>query len=74
MNYILHNLHNLHNVILSPHSLCWTDEMFNRCGKDDIDAVISVMKGKIPKNIVNKEIINDRLWNEKLQNYGKQYK
>jgi len=64
----------LDNVILSPHSLCWTDEMFNRCGKDDIDAVISVMKGKIPKNIVNKEIINDRLWNEKLQNYGKQYK
>ena len=64
----------LDNVILAPHSLCWTDEMFYRCGKDDIDAVINVMKGETPKNIVNKEILNDSFWKEKLISYAKKYK
>ena len=59
----------LDNVILAPHSLCWTDQMFNRCGADDIQAAIDVMNGKIPKNIVNKEILNNNTWLKKLENY-----
>ena len=59
----------LDNVILSPHSLCWTDEMFYKCGKDDIDAVKNIMMGIIPKNIVNKKIIKDKIWADKLNKY-----
>ena len=59
----------LDNVILAPHSLCWTDQMFNRSGADDIQASIDVMNGKIPKNIVNKEILNNNTWLKKLENY-----
>ena len=63
----------LDNVILAPHSLCWTDEMFYQCGKDDIEAVKNVMIGKQPKNIVNKKILKDQIWIEKLLNYKKKY-
>ena len=63
----------LENVILAPHSLCWTDQMFNKCGEDDMRATIDVMHGKIPKNIVNKEIINDKTWINKLENYKKNF-
>ena len=63
----------LDNTILAPHSLCWTDQMFYQCGKDDIDAVKNVMEGKIPKNIVNKEILKNENWLAKLQSYEKKY-
>ena len=63
----------LDNTILAPHSLCWTDQMFYQCGKDDIDAAKNVMEGKIPKNIVNKEILKNENWIAKLQSYEKKY-
>tara|TARA_Y100000746_G_scaffold218096_1_gene214373 strand:- start:347 stop:1015 length:669 start_codon:yes stop_codon:yes gene_type:complete len=63
----------LDNTILAPHSLCWTDQMFYQCGKDDIDAAKDVMEGKIPKNIVNKEILKNENWIAKLQSYEKKY-
>ena len=63
----------LDNTILAPHSLCWTDQMFYQCGKDDIDAAKDVMEGKIPKNIVNKEILKNENWIVKLQSYEKKY-
>jgi len=63
----------LDNVILAPHSLCWTDEMFYQCGRDDIEAVKNVMIGQEPKNIVNKEILKDQIWLDKLLNYKRKY-
>jgi phosphoglycerate dehydrogenase-like enzyme len=47
----------LENVVLTPHTLCWTDECFLRMGESAIDSVLSVLRGEIPAHIVNREVL-----------------
>lgn len=42
--------------ILTPHSLCWTDECFRTMGESAIRSVLQVLKGEIPKYAVNREV------------------
>lgn len=48
----------LHNVILTPHSLCWTDECFLKMGESAIDSVLRVLRGEIPSHVVNREVLD----------------
>jgi D-3-phosphoglycerate dehydrogenase len=43
----------LDNVIVSPHALCWTDEMFGNIARTAIEAVLAVHEGKRPAFLVN---------------------
>ncbi|MEK0085146.1 NAD(P)-dependent oxidoreductase [Benzoatithermus flavus] len=56
----------LDNVIVTPHSLCWTDECFAGNGAADVRAVLDVMHGRIPRGIVNREVIDSTAWRSKL--------
>ncbi len=47
----------LNNVILTPHTLCWTDECFLRMGMSAIDSVLAVLRGEIPSYVVNREVL-----------------
>jgi phosphoglycerate dehydrogenase-like enzyme len=47
----------LDNVVLSPHTLCWTDECFLRMGESAIQSVLSVLSGEIPPHVVNREVL-----------------
>lgn len=47
----------LDNVILTPHTLCWTDECFLRMGESAIQSVLSVLRGEVPQHIVNREVL-----------------
>lgn len=47
----------LDNVILTPHALCWTDECFARIGACDVEAVLAVMRGEVPRGVVNREVL-----------------
>ncbi len=47
----------LDNVILTPHTLCWTDECFLRMGESAIQSVLTVLKGEIPQHLVNREVL-----------------
>lgn len=47
----------LDNVILTPHTLCWTDECFLRMGESAIQSVLTVLKGEIPQQVVNREVL-----------------
>lgn len=47
----------LDNVIVTPHSLCWTDECFRRMGESAIASVLTVFKGEIPTYVVNREVL-----------------
>ncbi len=63
----------LDNVIVTPHALCWTDECFAGIGAADIQAVIDVMHGRVPRGIVNAEITEREGWKAKLRAYGEQF-
>lgn len=47
----------LENVILSPHAICWTDELFRGNGRAAIDAICEVARGRIPQGVVNRDVI-----------------
>ncbi len=56
----------LDNVIVTPHSICWTDECFEGNGRSACESIISVASGKIPLWIVNREVIDSLKFQQKL--------
>jgi phosphoglycerate dehydrogenase-like enzyme len=63
-------IYKLDNVIVTPHSLCWTDECFAGNGAADIVAVTEVMHGRVPRGIVNREITDNEAWKRKLKEFA----
>ncbi len=52
----------LDNVIVSPHALCWTDELFRGTGRAACQSILDVAAGRTPQDIVNRDVLaNDRL-------------
>jgi phosphoglycerate dehydrogenase-like enzyme len=47
----------LDNVIVSPHALCWTDELFANIARTAIGAVVAVSTGRRPEFVVNPEAL-----------------
>lgn len=60
----------LDNVIVTPHSLCWTDECFAGNGAADVVAVKEVMHGRVPRGIVNREVLDNEKWKRRLAALG----
>jgi len=44
----------LDNIIVTPHSLCWTDEAFRNMALGAFQAVLDVAHGRPPKHVVNR--------------------
>lgn len=63
----------LDNVIVTPHSLCWTDECFAGNGAADIRAALDIMLGKVPRGIVNREVVDDPRWQNKIEGFGRRF-
>jgi phosphoglycerate dehydrogenase-like enzyme len=63
----------LDNVIVTPHSLCWTDECFAGNGAADIRAALEIMHGKVPRGIVNRDVIDDPRWQTKIEEFGRRF-
>ena len=64
----------LDNVILAPHALAHTDQCFGGIGAADVAAILSVMKGEVPRgHIVNKDVVDRPAWRAKLAAYGKRF-
>ena len=59
----------LDNVIVSPHALCWTDELARRSGASVFEAVLAVAKGQPPMFVVNREAITSPKVQTKLRRY-----
>jgi phosphoglycerate dehydrogenase-like enzyme len=59
----------LDNAIITPHALCWTDQLFAGIGAADVKAVLAVMHGRVPGTVVNRDIVDDPVWRGKLQAY-----
>lgn len=43
----------MENVVLTPHAVCWTDEIALGNGRSALQAVVDVASGRRPKNVVN---------------------
>lgn len=47
----------LDNVILAPHAICWTDELFLGNGRAACQSILDVANGRVPANVVNREVL-----------------
>lgn len=45
------------NIVLTPHSLCWTDECFLGNGRSAARAVLDVAAGRLPAHIANPTVL-----------------
>jgi phosphoglycerate dehydrogenase-like enzyme len=43
----------LDNVIVAPHALCWTDEMFGNIARTAVGAIMAVHAGRRPEFVVD---------------------
>jgi phosphoglycerate dehydrogenase-like enzyme len=57
------------NVILSSHSIAWTEELFRDMGRIDCLGALAIYRGEAPKNVVNPEVLTRPLFLEKLTKY-----
>jgi len=60
----------LDNIILTPHSLCWTDQCFAGIGASDVAAVFDVRSGKLPTYLANPEVGDNAALAAKLADYN----
>jgi phosphoglycerate dehydrogenase-like enzyme len=52
----------LDNVIVSPHSLCWTDECYRGIAESAFRAIAAVAMDRIPENLVNRGVLKHPRW------------
>ena len=60
----------LDNVIVTPHALCWTDQMFEGIGAKDVQAVLELSRGRVPTGIVNAAVLDNPIWQQRLVRYA----
>ena len=60
----------LDNVIVTPHSLCWTDQTFKAMAGLDIEACLEVMHGRSPRNVVNRAVLESERFKDRLAAYA----
>jgi phosphoglycerate dehydrogenase-like enzyme len=46
----------LENVIVTPHALCWTDELFRGNGRAACMSIVDVAAGRMPECVVNRDV------------------
>ncbi|HVF62418.1 MAG TPA: NAD(P)-dependent oxidoreductase [Casimicrobiaceae bacterium] len=56
----------LRNVILAPHALAWTDQLFAAIGEGCISTMQAVARGAVPANIVNRQVVQQPAFEAKL--------
>lgn len=63
----------LDNIIVAPHALCWTDQCFAGNGAADVKAVLDVMKGIVPRGVVNRAVLEKDGFKAKLAGFAKRF-
>ncbi len=67
-------LFTLDNVIVTPHSLCWTDQCFAGNGAADVRAVLDVQRGLVPRGVVNRAVLDQPGFRGKLEGYARSFR
>lgn len=66
-----HPISELDNVIIAPHSIAWTNELFRDLGRVACSQALELSKGNIPHGAVNTEVVDRPGFQTKLARYGK---
>ena len=45
------------HVIVTPHSLCWTDECFHNMASTGLKSIVDALNGRRPEFIVNRDVL-----------------
>ena len=59
-------LASMDNVILTSHSIAWTEELFRDMGRIDCMGALAVYRGEAPSDVVNRDVLTQPLFLEKL--------
>jgi len=57
------------NVILTSHSVAWTEELFRDMGRIDCEGALAVYRGEAPSHIVNPQVLDNPQFVEKLARF-----
>jgi phosphoglycerate dehydrogenase-like enzyme len=57
------------NVILTSHSVAWTEELFRDMGKIDCEGMLCIRRGEAPPNVVNRDVLSRPGFLNKLRSY-----
>jgi len=63
------SLFKLDNVILTPHSLCWTNELNMLQWEEVLSQMSQIIKGEMPESMVNPEAWNTPQFKFKMKNF-----
>ena len=69
-----HPLIHLDNVILSPHALAWTDDLYEMNGTIACESLLAVFQGEVPPFPVNQEVLGTEMFQEKLRKLAEKWK
>jgi phosphoglycerate dehydrogenase-like enzyme len=59
----------MENVIVTSHSIAWTEELFRDMGRMDCEGALAVMRGDPPLHVVNREVLDRPGFQRKLQRF-----
>jgi phosphoglycerate dehydrogenase-like enzyme len=62
-----HPLAELDNVLLAPHCIAWTDELFRDIGRTVCQAIVALSHHERPRGVVNPEVFDRAGFQEKWQ-------
>ncbi len=57
------------NVILTSHSIAWTEELFRDMGRIDCEGALAVYRGEAPQHVVNPQVLTRPAFLQKLGKY-----
>jgi phosphoglycerate dehydrogenase-like enzyme len=57
----------MENVILAPHAIAWTDDLYRGNGVGACENVLTVLRGEVPKYTVNAEVVDRPGYQAKLR-------
>ena len=60
-----HRFGELDNVLLAPHSIAWTDELFRDIGRSVCQGMVDLSLGKVPRGVVNPQVFDRPGFQEK---------
>lgn len=59
----------MENVILTSHSIAWTEELFRDMGRIDCQGALAVYHGEAPEHVVNPRVLSHPAFLKKLAGY-----
>jgi phosphoglycerate dehydrogenase-like enzyme len=59
----------MENVILTSHSIAWTEELFRDMGRIDCQGALAIYRGEVPEHVVNPKVLSSPVFLQKLAKY-----